>query len=157
MIGNRFIVDGFKMNRGTSEEDLKYDKILRQIQVHSPREIHFREPTNVLSHWARNLLESSPFRVFSTLCILTNVGFMLADHADASSSFEMLMFLQSEAFFFEIVFENAVSMVGYGPYVFVYDPWKRFDVLIMLGSATSYFSPDSRVSTAVQVKGKCAK
>ena len=139
------------MNRGTSEEDLKFHKILRQIDIHRPRVVHFIEPKNFISRKARKLIESSPFRAFSTLCIVVNASFMLANHADSSAGFERLMSIQSQAFFFEIVFENAVSFVGYGPMAFIYDSWKRFDILIMIGSATSYLFPQSNISTAVQV------
>lgn len=140
------------MNSGTSEEDLKYSKILRQIDVHRPRIVHFREPRNIVSVRARQMVETRVFRAFSFLCVIINVGFMLADHADASPGFEKLMVLQSQCFFFEIVLENVICVVGYGLLVLVYDPWKRFDLVIMLGSATSYFFPDSKISTGIQVR-----
>ena len=139
------------MNRGTSEEDLHYYKILRQIDTHRPRTVRYWEPRNIISYRVRLLSESLAFRVLSTLCIAVNAGFMLADHADASPDFEQLMHLQNQAFFLEIVFENVINLVGHGPKVFIHDSWKCFDFLIMLGSSTSYFSPDSKVSTGVQV------
>ncbi len=139
------------MNRGTSEEDLNYYKILRQIDTHRPRLVQYWKPRNIISCRARLLAESLAFHVFSTLCIAVNAGFMLADHADSSANFDHLMHLQNQAFFWEIVFENVINLVGNGPKVFLHDSWKCFDFLIMLGSATSYFSPDSKVSTGIQV------
>ena len=139
------------MNRGATQEDLIYQRILRQIDSHCPHIVHFREPQNIISRLARQFTDLQLFRVFSTLCVIINVAFMLIDHAESTEDFERLMYWQNQAFFVVIALENALSLVGYGPYVFLYDAWKFFDMIILLGSATSFFSPDSKLSTGVQV------
>ena len=131
--------------------DLIFHKILRQIETHKPHVVWFRQPRNAFCVFARRLADSKPFRAFSTICIAVNAGFMLSDHADASADFEHLMDLQNHAFFYEIVMENAVSFAGHGPLIFIYDSWKCFDLLVMLGSAASYLSPESKLSAGVQV------
>ena len=146
-----FIVDGFKMNRGTSQAELNYNKFLRQIAARRPRAVLFREPTNRLSQSLRQLAESKIFKVFSTTCVCVNVGFMLSDHSDPDPLFSRIFSIQNKLFFAEISFENLISLVGYGPKVFYYDVWKFFDLFVMLGSATSFVTNNSQISTAVQV------
>ena len=147
----RFIVDGFKMNRGTSKAELNYNTFLRQIHMRRPRVVRFRQPSNNLSRSIRNLIESELFKGFSTTCVCVNIGFMLSDHADPDPVFLNVFIIQNHFFFAEIAFENMLNLLGYGPKVFYWDAWKLLDFVIMVGSATSFTTASSKISTGVQV------
>ena len=131
--------------------DLSYNKLLRQIESHTPRQNWFQVPKNSVSKVFRRMAENSRFKGFSLACVGINVIFMLADHADASPSFTTLMYTQNLIFFMELTFEVFVNLIGFGPGGFLDDTWKLFDFLVMVGSAFSYVSNSTSVAKAAKV------
>ena len=140
------------MNRGSSPVDLSYNKLLRQIESHTPRQNWFQVPKNSISKVFRRMAETRRFKGFSLACVGINVIFMLADHADPDPAFVTLMNTQNLLFFLELVFEVAVNLIGFGPGGFIDDTWKLFDFLVMFGSAFSYVSASASLAKAAKVE-----
>ena len=114
-IDGRFICDGFNMYRQTVETDRGFDNFVRHIEAVSLKPPRFAPPPNHLSTRVRNLVGSRAFRGVPMLCVLLNVCFLLADHADATADFDRLMQRQNLAFFTELVVEVVLGLVGFGP------------------------------------------
>ena len=139
------------MNRGSSHVDVSHNKLLRQIETHSPRQNWFQLPKNSVSRVFRRLAETKRFKGFSLACVGINVIFMLADHADPDPAFSSLLYAQNLVFFLELVFEVIVNLIGFGPGGFIDDTWKFFDFLVMFGSAFSYISSSASIAKAAKV------
>lgn len=77
-------VDGFNANKGSTDEDLLYNRFVRQLQIAKPKYKVFREPQNSVSESARKLINHRRFQIFSGACVFLNVCMMLADHADST-------------------------------------------------------------------------
>mmetsp|Transcript_28355 Transcript_28355/g.59219 ORF Transcript_28355/g.59219 Transcript_28355/m.59219 type:complete len:1163 (-) Transcript_28355:45-3533(-) len=135
-----FICDGFNLYRETSEIDVYYNKINRQIEHTSPQKVWFKVPTNGFSKAARVITGTANFQTFSMICVAINIGFMLADHADSSDAFNQMMDQQNFFFFIELCFEVLMNFVGHGFGGFLDDRWKGFDLLIMCGTTIGYLS-----------------
>jgi hypothetical protein len=136
----RFICDGFNLYRETSEIDVYYNKISRQIEHTSPKKVWFKVPTNGFSKAARVITGTTNFQTFSMICVAINIGFMLADHADSSDAFNQMMDQQNFLFFIELCFEVFINFVGHGIGGLLDDRWKGFDLLIMCGTTIGYLS-----------------
>eukprot|EP00283_Hemiselmis_rufescens_P000787 CAMPEP_0173470682 /NCGR_PEP_ID=MMETSP1357-20121228/78005_1 /TAXON_ID=77926 /ORGANISM="Hemiselmis rufescens, Strain PCC563" /LENGTH=1276 /DNA_ID=CAMNT_0014438967 /DNA_START=139 /DNA_END=3966 /DNA_ORIENTATION=+ len=135
-----FIVDGFNLNKGSDTADEAYGHFWRQIESRKPQRLYFSYliPQFVSTIHIKKFIEHSHFGVFSSACVFINVGFMLADHADADESFTRIVELQNLVFFIELWVELLLICMAYGPGGLVNDVWKRFDVIVCLGTSAGY-------------------
>jgi len=136
-----FVVDGFNANKGASELEIIFGRYRRQLRDSKPIYDTFKPPTHPVSTLVRQFLQTTYFQNFSTICIVTNVAFMLADYADsAGTPFGDLQDLQNYIFFWELVTEVALCLVAYGPGGFYNDEWRFFDLLVCAGTSLGYIS-----------------
>ena len=136
-----FVVDGFNANKGATKVEVIFGRYKRQLKKSAPCYDTFKPPLNVLSSVIRIIMQSSPFQTFSTLCVVANVGFMLADNADsAGTEFGQIQDTQNFIFFWELVAENVLSLLAYGPGGFYNDSWRLFDLLVCVGTSIGYVS-----------------
>lgn len=138
-----FIVDGFNANKGSTDEDLLYNRFVRQLQIAKPKYKVFREPQNSVSESARKLINHRRFQIFSGACVFLNVCMMLADHADSTEAFQRMIDQQNLVFFVELWMEVLLNLAGYGPGGFWDDPWRGFDLFVAMGSAAGYLAGSS--------------
>jgi hypothetical protein len=136
-----FVVEGFKANKGISELETIFRRYTRQLRDSAPVYDTFKPPSNPVSSHIRIFLQSRPFQTFSTLCVMTNVGFMLADNSDAAGTpYGELQDLQNFIFFLELVAEIVLGLLGYGPGGLYNDKWRFFDVIVCVGTSLGYIS-----------------
>ena len=135
-----FIVDGFNANKGSTKEEMLYNRFVRQISLVRPKRAVFKEPQNPVSVRARKILSNTFFQLFSTVCVLINMTFMLSDHKGASPEFVELLELQNLIFFLVLAVEVAIAIVGCGPGGVIDDKWKLFDLVVVSGTAAGYAS-----------------
>ena len=141
-----FVVDGFNANKGATEVEIIFGRYRRQLRDSQPVYDTFTPPQNVVSTLARRVLQAKLFQNFSTLCIVANVGFMLADHADsAGTAFGDLQDLQNYIFFLELVAEMGLCLVAYGAGGFYNDEWRFFDLLVCIGTSIGYISANQAI------------
>ena len=148
-----FIIDGFNANKGSSNEEMIYGRFRRQLHASRPKYETFRPPNNRYSTACRKLFESSLFQSFSTLCVVVNVFFLLADNADvvAGSNYDTLLKTQNLVFFGELSFEVVLMAFGFGIGGFYNDPWKGLDLFICLGQSAGLIAQNPKLSNFAKV------
>lgn len=72
-----FIIDGFNANKGSSDAEVFYGRFLRQIVTYRPKYDRFPAPKNNVSASLRVMIKSNYFELFSGLCVMVNLVFML--------------------------------------------------------------------------------
>jgi len=147
-----FIVDGFNLHKGSSNKDIIFNRLSRQIVDHRPRPktLAWLAPSNAFSVWLEQFLNGVQFQVFSALCVVINVCFMLADHTDPSPEFTAIMDAQNLFFFIELGAELLAYLFAVGPGGLVDDLWKNFDMFVFLGTFIGYVSNNKDVTQFVK-------
>ena len=102
------------MYRQQVEIDRNYEKFTRYIQAATPNQLPRKLPSYRLSQAARYVAGTTGFKTLSSICVLINICFLLSDHADSSDSYRQMLAIQNLVFFWELVFEVVVSVVGFG-------------------------------------------
>ena len=129
-----FIVDGFNVQKGTSDAEIHYSRITRQLEMRKPTYNRFSLPANVLSEFCRNLIGSNTWQTISAACVAVNVLINLTVHTGASEEFEAMIDTQNNFFNYVLFMEVFITLIGYGPGGFVDDRWKMFDAFVCFGS-----------------------
>ena len=150
-----FIVDGFNVNRNASEQEIQYRRLLRYIDKYKPKFLIARPPTNELSTYLRTFATGSVFTRVSALCVLGNVGVLLADHAEPTISWQLVTDSLNHFFFAELCGEVAINLAAYGFGGFFCDSWKVFDSFVASVSFVGYFYPGA-TTVAVFVRASRA-
>ena len=140
-----FIVDGFNLNKGSTDEDIWYNRFVRSLKMREPKLKDLHLPTNVVSVACRKLLESSVWRNFSLLCVCSNVAFNLSDNAYAPQWHINMLRIQNDVFNGVLFFEVFLTFCGYGPRGFILDAFKGLDLIICIGAITAMASQNETV------------
>ena len=142
-----FIIDGFNANKGTSPADMIYGRFRRQLRSFRPKYDRFPAPTHRICRITRSFFESSAFQTFSTLCVLTNIGFLLSNNADAEegTSFAYILEVQDSVFYGELCFEVVLMAIAYGLGGFYNDAWRGFDLFVAAGQTVGLASGNPMV------------
>ncbi len=111
---SRFICDGFNMYRKQVEIDRNYEKFTRYIQAMTPNQLPRKLPSYRLGQIARYVAGTTGFKTFSSTCVFVNICFLLSDHADSSDSYRRILAIQNLVFFWELLFEVVVGVLGFG-------------------------------------------
>ncbi len=102
------------MYRNQVEVDRNYEKFIRYIQAMTPNQVPRKLPSNRLCQVARFVSGTTGFKTISSICVVVNICFLLSDHADSSDSYRRILAIQNSVFFWELVFEVLVGIVGFG-------------------------------------------
>ena len=146
-----FVVDGFNAMKGATDLEIIFGRYKRQLDQTAPFYDTFRPPTNIVSKRTRQLITSSAFRTFSTLCLIANVTFMLADNSDsAGTEYGRVQDVQNFIFFWVLVAEVCVTIIAFGPGG-LYDLWRFFDFTVCLATALGYISQSSALTSVARV------
>ena len=146
-----FIIDGFNVARGSTQQEEVYRRFRRQLWNSRPQYDTFKPPRNALSTQLRKFIESNLFQGFSTLCVLVNVGMLLADNADADGDYERMMVLQDDIFYAELCVEVFLCLIAYGPLGFYNNIWRFFDLFVCVGQFVGYMANNPSISAFVKV------
>jgi hypothetical protein len=138
--------------QGSGGKEEEYTRFLRQLQSRRPRKLWFASlaPNNKYSDALQRILVSNNFNIFSSACVFVNVGFMLADHADASPQFTELVDMQNLIFFIELWLEVLCMVLAFGPGALINDVWKEFDLLVCVGTSAGYVLNNDSIAQFVK-------
>ena len=148
-----FIIDGFNANKGSSNEEMIYGRFRRQLHSSTPKYDTFKPPQNRYSRAIRKFIESPFFQTFSTICVVCNVCFLLADNADAEpgTNYRFVLDTQNTVFFSELCFEVFLCTLGYGLGGFYNDLWRGFDLFVCLGQTVGLAAQNPTITRAAKV------
>jgi hypothetical protein len=107
------------MYRQQVEIDRHYEKFNRYIQAATPNQLPRKLPSYRLSQIARYVAGTTGFKTLSSICVVINICFLFSDHADSSDSYRRMLSIQNSVFFWELLFEVVVGVVGFGIEAFV--------------------------------------
>ncbi len=102
------------MYRQQVEIDRNYENFTRYIQASTPNQLPRKLPSYRLSQVARYVAGTTGFKTLSSVCVVINICFLLSDHADSSDYYRRMLAIQNSVFFWELVFEVLVGVVGFG-------------------------------------------
>ena len=129
-----FIVDGFNLQKGTTTEEVYYNRFMGQLKRAKPKYTYFPLPQNFLSLLCRMLINNSQFQKISGACVATNVCFNLSDYKGASPGHVEIISIQNNIFDFVLFAEVFICLLGFGPGGFFDDKWKGFDAFVAFGT-----------------------
>lgn len=141
-----FIVDGFKVAKGTDQVEIIYGRFVRMLAQYRPQNADHRHPQNRVSAAFRHVAKSQLFANFSGLCVSLNVLFMVSDHSARTVDFKHFMHVQNLIFFTELVAEIAIFFIAFGFISVMTDVWKVFDVFVAVGTTLGYAVNDPRIA-----------
>ena len=146
-----FIVDGFNVNRNSSDQEIQYRRLLRYVSAYKPKSLAARPPTNEFSTWMRGVANGPGFNRLSTLCVLANTLILLSDHAEPNATWLATTKALELFFFAELSMEVVVNMIAYGIGGFLSDSWKVFDLFVVLVTSLGFaYSGASTVAVFVR-------
>ena len=147
-----FVVDGFNANKGATDTEIIYGRFRRQLKSTAPFYDTFLPPQNFVSSTMRAIVMNRFFQLFSTCCLITNLGFMLSDYADsAGTEYAKMQDLQNYIFFWELVAEVAMGIIAFGIGGLYNDLWRLFDLVVCLATSLGYISQSESLSSFARV------
>ena len=100
-----FIVAGFLSSRISDPQMKSYNRFQGLLTKTVPAPARTDEPRNRISRAVRILVQTPRFKTFQFSCVVINVLFLLADHADASENFSMIFDAQNLLFTYTLLGE----------------------------------------------------
>ncbi len=147
-----FVVDGFHAMKGESEAEVIFGRYKRQLKQHAPFYDTFLPPGNIVSSYTRKLITHSAYQTFTTLCLFTNVVFLLADTSDSKGTeYGKFQDLQNFFFFCVLVLEVILMIIGFGPGGLYNDLWRLFDFTVCLATALGYISQNDALTSVARI------
>ena len=153
-----FIVDGFNINQNASEHEKQYRRLVRYTNVFRPKATAARPPAYEISARMREVAAGFWFNRISMLFVLANAIILTADHTEPAPGWLRITGMLEYVFFAELCFEVIVNMVGYGIGGYLSDPWKVFDLIVVLMSTIGFLYTEAstvgvfaRASRAIRI------
>ncbi len=125
-----FIVDGFNISKGTTDQDAFYFRFLRLVSLRKPPQKNVLLPTNFISCFCRSVVEHPIWHKLSIACIVISVGFNLTQNVDNPPEKVVMIKLQNLVFGCVLIFEVFVNFMAYGPRGYARDNFRNFDFVV---------------------------
>lgn len=139
-----FIVDGFYAAQGVDSQfdEIQYASVRKLVFEMWPKR-YIKAPMNIISLICRGLVMSVWFKMFSGTCLLMNIICMTLTHQGQSAYFEHFLNVQNDVFFTIMCVELFLTIVAWGPKLFLADAGYVFDLFLVCATTITMILDDS--------------